>query len=137
MTGMNKISKLGENGKIHNIQCTILRSLLPQDKKIVKPRISFRVKKKWHWQSIWSIMQNMCRCIIHAWRISLHCIICTSGWHTLSSHHHCNLTCRSPNYFCLRHLQCLSEYHFTQSCRKSLSKFTTYIPGMVQKKMAK
>ena len=40
-------------------------------------------------------------------------------------------------FFCLRHIQCFSEYHSNQSFRKSLSKFTTYIPGMVQKKMAK
>ena len=65
--------------------------------------------------------------IIHDWRIWFHCIIRTSGWHMIPLHHHFNCICRRPNYFCLRYLQWLSEYHYTRLCRNVLSRFTTSI----------
>ena len=67
----------------------------------------------------------------------LHFIICTSGLYTITLHHNCKCIYRRPNYFCLIHLQCISEYYFTQSCINSLYKFTTYISGMVRNKMTK
>ena len=79
----------------------------------------------------------MCRWIIHAWRSWFHSHIHTSGWHPLPLHQHCNCIYRRTNNFYLRHIQWILEYHSTQSYRKSLSKFTTYIPGMVENKMAK
>ena len=94
----------------------------------------FLGKNNWNWKSIWYIIQNMWRWIIHAWRSLLHCIIRTSGWNPLPSHHHCNCIRRRPNYFCLRHIQWLSEYQFNQYWIKSLSEFTTSIHGIVQKK---
>ena len=79
----------------------------------------------------------MCRWIIHNWSIWPNCIIHTSGCHPLPLYHHWNFIFGRPNYFCLRHLQWLSEYHFTLSCRNSISKFTTSIPGTVQNKKSK
>ena len=79
----------------------------------------------------------MYRCIIHSWSSLLYCIIWTSGLYPLRLYHYLNFICTSPNLFCLRHIQCLSEYHSTQSCRNIISIFTTYIPGMVQNKMSK
>ena len=45
--------------------------------------------------------------------------------------------CRRPYYFCLGHLQCLSEYNFTQTCINSLSKCTISLYGLVKNKMTK
>ena len=114
-----------------------LRSLLPPDTKIFRPRIFLRVKNSLHWQPILYILSNLCRWIIHAWRSWLHCIIITCGRHPLPLHYHRNCIYRRPHYFCLRHLQCPSEYHFTQPCRKSIYQFTLSISGLVQNKMAK
>ena len=79
----------------------------------------------------------MCTWIIHAWRIWLHCLISTNGWHSISSHRNCNCIHRRLNYFYLIHIQCLPQYHYTQYYRNSPSKFTTYIPAMVQIKISK
>ena len=81
--------------------------------------------------------KTMCRWIIHDWRIWLHCIVCTCGWHPLPSHYCNNYICRMPHYFCLGSLQCLSEYHFTKPWINILSRFTLYISGLVQNIMAK
>ena len=79
--------------------------------------------KKWHWQTIWYLFQNMFTFIIYPWRGLFHCLICISGWNPLPLHHHFNWIYIIPNYFSLRNIQCRSENHFTQSCRKSLCKF--------------
>ena len=79
----------------------------------------------------------MCIWIIRDQMSWFHCLRCTSGWYPLPSHYHCNCICRIPHYFCLIYPQWLSEYHYNQSLIKSLSKFTTSIPRMFQKKMAK
>ena len=78
----------------------------------------------------------MCIWIIHSWRSWLHCIICTCGWHPLHSHFHINWIRRRPHSVCLENIQCLSEHHFTQPWRNSLSQFTWYISESVQKKIA-
>ena len=79
----------------------------------------------------------MCRQIIHSWRILSHCIIFTSGWHLLPFHYHSNCICRRPHYVCFGNSKCLWENHFIQLCKRSLSKVTISISGLVQNKMAK
>ena len=79
----------------------------------------------------------MCRCIIHDWRSWLHCILCTCSCHLIPFYYCSTCFCRRPHSFCLGHLQCLSEYHFTQPCRKSLYYITISIYGLVQHKMSK
>ena len=79
----------------------------------------------------------MCRWFIHTWRIWLHCIILTCGFHFIPLHYNSNCICIRPHTFCLEHIQCLLEYHFTQPQIKSISQFTISISGLVQEKMAK
>ena len=79
----------------------------------------------------------MCRWMIHAWWILLHCLIRTSIWHCLSSHYHRHKICIKITYFCLGHFLWLPKYYSIQSWRNVLSWFTTSTPGMVQNKMPK
>ena len=67
--------------------------------------------------------------------IWLHCIICISCWDPLPLHYHSNCIRRRPHYFCNKYLPYLLKYHFTQPVRKSLSKFTISIYGIIQKEM--
>ena len=75
---------------------SMLRSLLLPNIYIIRHRISFMVKttdidNKYD--------TNILICIIYSWRIWLHYIICTCGWHLLPVHYHINCICRSTHFF--------------------------------------
>ena len=62
---------------------------------------------------IWPLLKNMCRWVIHAWRIWLNCLIHTSFRHCISLYNRYYFLCRRINHFYIGSLKRLTKYHLS------------------------
>ena len=117
-----------------------LRSLLPPDTKIPRPRISFRVKttdidNQYDLYSRTcsdgsSMLERVDLTVLYA-PVAGICSICIIT--SISSVE----VLITPRYCCLGHLQWLLEYYFTRPCRTSWYQLATSIYGLVKNKTSK